>query len=95
MAEPNFLMYKDRPLVRKGDTIYYGSSAEKYVIKLNILSEKKMGKEKIAEKVLVQLIANDESLTPEQQVQNSAEKNGLFEALDIGAIWLDRKLKKD
>ena len=34
MAEKSpFLMYKGRPLVRSGNTLYYGSMAEKYVIR--------------------------------------------------------------
>lgn len=33
-----FLMYKGRPLVRSGNTLYYGSMAEKYVIMMQILS---------------------------------------------------------
>ena len=33
-------MYKGKPLVRCGDTIYYGSMKDKYVVKLEITVER-------------------------------------------------------
>ena len=36
--EKEFLTYKGRPLVRKGNEIYYGDMSEKYVILLQIMS---------------------------------------------------------
>ncbi len=94
MADTEFLEYKGKPIVRKGDTIYYGSSSEKYVVMLKILSEKLLGGEKTADRVSVQLISTDDSLSPSERVSKSSEKNGLYNALDIGAIWLERALKK-
>ena len=94
MADNQFLTYKGRPLVRQGDTIYYGSSAEKYVIMLRILSEKKVGKEKVADKVSVQLLSTDTSLSPEKRVLKTSEKPGIYDALDIGAVWLDLQLQE-
>ena len=41
-AQGGFPSYKGRPLVRSGDTLYYGSMTEKYVVKLDVKS-KKMG----------------------------------------------------
>ena len=32
-AQGGFPSYKGRPLVRSGDTLYYGSMTEKYVVK--------------------------------------------------------------
>ena len=34
----DFLMYKNRPLVRNGKTVYYGNMTDKYVIKMEIKS---------------------------------------------------------
>ena len=37
MAEKNdFLMYKGKPLVRNGDTIYYGNMSDDFVIMMRI-----------------------------------------------------------
>ena len=43
MAENNFLTYKDKPLVRSGNEIYYGDMADSYIIKFKIMSETKVG----------------------------------------------------
>ena len=43
MSEQKFFTYKDIPLVRNGDTIYYGSMSDKYVIMLKIMSNKNVG----------------------------------------------------
>ena len=37
----DFLTYKEKPLVRKGNEIYYGDMAEPFIIKFTILSAKK------------------------------------------------------
>ena len=40
--KPSFPTYKGKPLVRCGDTIYYGSMKDKYVIKMDVKSKKKV-----------------------------------------------------
>ena len=50
-----FLEYKGRPLVRCGNTIYYGSMADPFVVCLKVQSEKKQGDQTIADKVIIQL----------------------------------------
>ena len=73
-----FPTYKGRPLVRCGDTIYYGSMKDKYVIKMEIKSKKEVGGEQIADKVTVQLMYTDSTIrTPRKQIVKSSEKNGL------------------
>ena len=90
MAEnkQDYLTYKGRPLVRKGDTLYYGDMAEQYVIKMKITESQKDGGVQHATKVLVQMLDTDQK----GHVLKKSEKNGLYEAMDIGAIWLDRAL---
>ena len=36
----DFLTYKGKPLVRNGDTIYYGNMSDDYVIMMRITSKK-------------------------------------------------------
>lgn len=90
-----FLTYKGKPLVRKGNEIYYGDMSEKYVIKLEILSTKKEGDLEAADKVKVLLLLSDTELSYKSRIVKTSEKNGLYEAMDIGAIWLERELKKN
>lgn len=92
MAE-QFLTYKGKPLVRKGDTIYYGDTAEKHIIMIKINTTKDVGGIKVADKVTVQLLLSDMDLKPKDRIVKSSDKVGLYNAMDIGAIWLERALK--
>lgn len=96
MAKENkeFLTYKGKPLVRSGDTIYYGSMTDEYVIKLNIKTKKKVKDIELADKVTVQLISTDPDLSPRKAVMKSSEKNGMYLAMDIADAWLSRALAK-
>ncbi|MBR5488832.1 MAG: hypothetical protein IKV72_03935 [Firmicutes bacterium] len=89
-----FPMYKDKPLVRSGDTIYYGSMQDPYVIKMTVKSYKKVGNEEVADKIAIQLLSTDMNLSPRKQVVKSSEKNGLFLAMDIAEAWLERSLSQ-
>lgn len=87
-------MYKGRPLVRKGNTLYYGSMAEPFVIMMQITSTKKVKELEVANKVTVQLMNTDPSVRPRERIVKKSEKNGLYDAMDVGSIWLDRALQK-
>lgn len=90
-----FLTYKGKPLVRCGNEIYYGDMSEKYVIKLEVLSTKAEGNIESADKVKVLLLLSDTELDMKKRVIKTSEKTGLYNAMDIGAIWLERELKKE
>lgn len=96
MAEQKekFLEYKGKPLVRNNNIIYYGDINEPYVVYLTIKNQTELKDIKLADKVMVQLISTDESLNPKERIIKTSEKNGLFNALDLGAAWLERQLKK-
>ena len=87
-----FLMYKGKPLVRSGDTIYYGNMSDKYVVMLTILSKKTHNDIEIADRVAIQLMYTDTDMRTRDRVVKKSEKNGLYNAMDIGAIWLERAL---
>ncbi len=93
MAEENkVLMYKGRPLMRKDNLIYYGSMADTHIVMLQILETKKVGDEDIASKVSIQLQLTDPAAKSRDRVVKKSEKDGLFTALDLGSIWLERAL---
>lgn len=96
MAEQKekFLEYKGKPLVRNNNIIYYGDINEPYVVYLTIKNQTELKDIKLADKVMIQLISTDESLNPKERIIKTSEKNGLFNALDLGATWLERQLKK-
>ncbi len=94
MAE-KFLEYKGKPLVRSGNTIYYGDMNDAYVVCLNVKNASELKDIKLAQDVTIQLLATDDSLAPKDRIIKKSEKKGLFDALDLGATWLERQLKKD
>ena len=85
-------MYKNRPLVRKGNTIYYGSLSDDFVLMLQILSTKDVNGLQMADRVSVQLINTDPDVRPHDRIAHKTEKKGLYSALDIGTTWLERAL---
>ena len=88
-----FLTYKGKPLVRNGNTLYYGNMYDPYVVMLTIKSTKEQGDMKIADRVSVQLISTDVELSPTSRIIKTSEKSGLYPAMDIGSIWLETSLK--
>ncbi len=93
MAEKEFSTYKGKPLVRCGDEIYYGSMDERFVIRMQVKSKKEVNGLEVADKVAIQLLCTDPDLSPRKQLIKSSEKNGLYLALDIADVWLERALK--
>lgn len=91
-AIQEFQTYKGRPLVRCGDEIYYGSMSDPFVIKLIIKSKKTLGETEVADKIAIQLLSTDPDLSPRRQLVKTSEKSGMFLAMDIADIWLERAL---
>ncbi len=92
MADEKVLLYKGRPLMRKDNLIYYGSMADSHIVMLQILETKKVGEEDIASKVSIQLQLTDPAAKSRDRVVKKSEKDGLYTALDLGSIWLERAL---
>lgn len=93
MAEKEFSTYKGKPLVRCGDELYYGSMDQRFVIRMQIKTKKEVNGIEIADKVAIQLLCTDPDLSPRKQLVKSSEKTGLYVALDIADVWLERALK--
>ena len=93
MPENNeVLMYKGHPLMRKDNLIYYGSMADEYIVMLQVLESKKLEDLDLATKVSVQLQRTDPNAKARDRVVKKSEKDSLYAAMDIAAIWLDRAL---
>ena len=93
MAENNaVLMYKNRPLMRKDNLIYYGSMADTHIVLLQILETKKINDMDIATRVSVQLQLTDPAARSRDRIVKKSEKDGFYTALDLGCVWLERAL---
>ena len=88
-----FCCIRARPLVRSGNTLYYGNMADKCVVMFQILSTKTVGDMTMADKVQVQLMSTDPELRMKERILKKSEKTGLYNAMDIGVIWLERALE--
>ena len=92
MADEKVLTYKGRPLMRKDNLIYYGSMADSHIIMLQVLESKKVGDTDIATRVAIQLQLTDPNARGRDRVVKKSEKEGLYTALDLGCVWLERAL---
>lgn len=91
--DQTFFSYKDKPLVRCGDTLYYGSMSDNYVVKINIKEKSKSLDLDVATGVSVQLISTDQTLRASQRIIKTSEKSSLYLAIDIADVWLHRALE--
>lgn len=93
MAEEKIpLTYKGHPLRRKDNLIYYGSMADKYIIMLQVMDTKKVDDLDVATWVAVQLQFTDPDLKSRDRVVKKTEKDSLYAAMDVAAVWLARSL---
>ncbi len=92
MSEEKILTYKGHPLMRKDNLIYYGSMADSHIIMLQVLESKKQGEMDIATRVSVQLQLTDPTAKSRDRIVKKSEKPGLYAALDVGCVWLERAL---
>ncbi|MBR2371097.1 MAG: hypothetical protein IKA82_03645 [Clostridia bacterium] len=85
----SYLEYKGKPLVREENTIVYGDMSEKYVLILEIMSYKEYNGSKVPGKIFIQVVNSQDS----SDVFKEGQKDDIYQALDIGIIWLDRALR--
>ena len=88
------LTYKGLPLVRNNDEFYYGNPGEKVIVYMKVLSTKQVGDQTVSDKIHVSLISTDTTLDPIRRMKKQGIKNGLYSALDVGAVWLQSELNK-
>lgn len=93
-TQEEILTYKGHPLMRHDSIIYYGSMSDRYIIMMQILETKKVKDLDVATRVSVQLQQTSPSVRPKDRVVKKTEKNGLYTALDIAEIWLNRALSR-
>ena len=87
----NGLVYKNHPLRRVDNLIYYGSMADKYIVLLQILDTKKEQDMDVATRVSVQLQMTDPDLKSRDRVVKKSEKDSLYAAMDVGSIAMSQE----
>ena len=94
-----YLVYRDVPLVREGNTLYYGDMEDKYVLCLMILNDKEIttpeGKKvSVPGTVMGQVWSTNKDLADTDRVKKQFFEDGLAKALDFGISQLERYKRK-
>lgn len=84
--EQTALIYKGRPLVKRGSEVIYGDINDKYYIHIRILETEAEKDLELATEVVVSLMEG-------VKIVKKAEREGIYRALDIGAFWLEDALE--
>ena len=92
MSEKSVLTYKGHPLMRKDNLIYYGSMADTHIVMLQVLESKKVQDMDLATRVSVQLQLTDPAAKSRDRIVKKSENPGLYDAVDVGCVWLERAL---
>ena len=71
------LTYRGKPLVRSGNTIYYGDMADEFVAMLQILDTGKFEGLELSKKVAVQILSTNPELRLKERIKKRTEKNNL------------------
>ncbi len=85
--EQTALIYKGKPLVKRGNTVIYGDIADEYYVRMEILDTESYQDLELATDVVVTLMSG-------AQVVKKAEREGLYRALDIGSYWLEEAINQ-
>lgn len=87
-----FNTYKGYPLVRCGDQLYYGYMSDPYVIWIQILGTKDVNGEKVTSNVRITRIKTTEPDPLKAYEKKTDRECGLYEALDVASVWLEKAL---
>lgn len=86
MADNKLLFYRGFPLIRSGNTIFYGSAGDEFVARLTIKDTKKIADAEVPNKIMVQIF------NPKNPADVSKARKGdyigFYEALDTAHVWL-------
>ncbi len=94
LVEGKYLMYKDKPFVRSNNIICFGDLNDKYILLMIIISTKKVAEAsdgvEVPDRIFAQILSTDVSKKPHERIEKQFEKNGLYEAMDMGLVLLER-----
>ncbi len=91
-VDGTYLTYKGRPLVRGENTICYGFMEDPYILQMTIMTTKEVHGKEVPDKILIQIVKTDQSLSAQERIVKQDMKSGLYDAFEIGLIWLERLL---
>ena len=84
--EKKVTLYKNKPLVKQGNTVYLGYRDEEFMIEMQILDTATENGVEIAKNILIQLVDNTKA--GRDRVVRKAERENMAKAMDIAGFWL-------
>lgn len=93
-VDGDFILYRNRPLVREDNVICYGNMSDPYIIQMIIITEKEYKGKKVPDQIYVQLLSTDTTKPVNARVVKDIMRSGLSDALDMGVAWLERYLNQ-
>jgi len=78
--------------MRKDNFIYYGSMSDRFIIMMQVLESQKIKDMDVATKVSLQLQHTHPNVKAKDRVIRKTEKDGLYNAIDVAVVWLERAL---
>lgn len=92
MAENKLFYYRGFPLIRSGNTIFYGSGGDSFAAKLTIKDTKQIADREVPNKIMVQMLPRNMADVARGR---KGECIGLYEALDTARVWLSEAIFAD
>ena len=87
LVSGKYLEYRGLPLVREENTICYGDLNDKCILILEIMS---YSADNLPDKILIQVVDSKD----QGKILRQGQGKGLYEAFNLGVIWLDHELRK-
>ncbi len=81
--QSDVLIYKDFPLVKRGNNIIYGDVNGEYYIRMTVMSNETIVDLEVADNIFIELVETKNNSTVKK-----AEREGMYKAMDIAEFWL-------
>ena len=95
LTERDILIYREKPLLRDGNILYFGDFKENFIVRFTILESEKVNDLDMATKVVIELLEKSGDDIKTAKLTKKAERTSMWAALDIGIYWLEDILEME
>ena len=95
ITEREKLIYREKPLLRDGNVLYFGDFNENFIVRFTILESEKVNDLDMAKKVVIELLEKNGDSVDSAKLTKKAERTSMWAALDIGIYWLEDMLEME
>ena len=95
VTEREILIYRDKPLIRNGNELYYGDFKENFITRFTILESENVNDLDMATKITIELLEKNGDDISTAKLTKKAERTSMWAALDIGVYWLEDILEME